>query len=131
MYFHYSCFRMSVALFQYHEEHQYPICDHGRSRHAGLLSCTRSFTDSSHHFDSRDYKLRPLMECHSENMRAHLCFLFDAFFIYMAIHRNTTPIYRVTCIALNGRMIVCVELDRMWEKVFMVSVKCINQTFSL
>jgi hypothetical protein len=74
-----------AVLFQYHE-HQYPIRGHGRSCHAGPLSCARSFTDLPHHFDSRDYKLRPLMPYHSENTRA--CCTFP---LYVPIRRNSPP----------------------------------------
>jgi hypothetical protein len=65
----YTRFSISAVLFQYHKEHQYPIRGHGRSCRAGPLSCARSFTDSPHHFDSGDYKLRPLMVYRSENTR--------------------------------------------------------------
>jgi hypothetical protein len=37
--FHHPRFRISVVLFQYHEEHQYRIRGHGRSCRAGPLSC--------------------------------------------------------------------------------------------
>jgi hypothetical protein len=69
-----SRFHISAILFQYHEEHQYPIRGHGRSCRAGLLSCARSSTDSPHHFDSGDYKLRPVMVLHLENPRE--CYTF-------------------------------------------------------
>jgi hypothetical protein len=74
-------FSLSAWLFQYHEEHQYPIRGHGRSCRAGPLSCARSFTYSPHHFDSGDYKFRPLMVFHPENALACCTFpvlrLFD------------------------------------------------------
>jgi hypothetical protein len=65
----YMRFRISAVLFQYHEEHQYPIRGHGR-RCTGPLSCARSFTDSPNLFDSGDCKVWPLMVYHSENPRA-------------------------------------------------------------
>jgi hypothetical protein len=68
--FRYLRFRISAVLFQYHEEHQYPIRGHGRSCRAVPLCCERSFTDSPHHFNSGDYKFVPLMVYHSENTRA-------------------------------------------------------------
>jgi hypothetical protein len=74
--FQYPRFRVSAALFQYHEEHQYPIRGHVRSYRAGSQSCALSFTESLHHFDFREYKLRPLMVCHSENLRACCTFPF-------------------------------------------------------
>jgi hypothetical protein len=70
MRFRYPRFTISAVLFQYHEEHQYPIRGHGRSYRSGPLRCARSFTDSPHHFDSECYKLRPLIAYHSENERA-------------------------------------------------------------
>jgi hypothetical protein len=86
-------FRISAVLFQYHEEHQYPIHDHGRSCRAGQLRSARSFTDSSHHFDSGYCRLRPPMVYHSENSRALKLFSFYVFSIYTAICRNATPAY--------------------------------------
>jgi hypothetical protein len=77
--FAFPCFRISAVLFQYHE-HQYPIRGYGRSCRAGPLSCSRSFTDSSHHMDSGDYKLRPLMVYDSENTRA--CYTFPVLRIF-------------------------------------------------
>jgi hypothetical protein len=76
MRFRYPRFRNSAILFQYHEEHQYPIRGHGRTCRAGPLSCARSFTDSPHHFDSGYYKSRPVMVHHSENTCACFCILF-------------------------------------------------------
>jgi hypothetical protein len=91
-------FRICTVLFQYHKQHQYPISGHGISCRAGPLSCARSFTDSPHHFESGDYKLKPLMVYHSENLRAFICFPF-----YAAISRNATPrITRVTCIEITN-----------------------------
>jgi hypothetical protein len=51
-----------------------------RSCRAGPLSCARSFTDSPHHFDSGDYKLRPLMMYDSENPR--VCYTFPVLRIF-------------------------------------------------
>jgi hypothetical protein len=73
-----SAFRTSAVLFQYHEEHQYPIRGHGRNCRAGPLSYARSFTNSPHHFHSGDYKLRPLMVYHTKNIRASIRFPFYA-----------------------------------------------------
>jgi hypothetical protein len=87
------CFRISTALFQYHEEHQYPVRGHDRSCRVGPLSCARSFTDSPHHFDSGDYKFWPLVVYHSENPRACYTSPFYAFSICAAICKNTTPAY--------------------------------------
>jgi hypothetical protein len=69
-----------------------------RSYRAGPLSCARSFTDSPHHFDSMDYRLRPVLVNHSENTRIFIRFPFYAFSIYAAIRRDATPrITTVTC----------------------------------
>jgi hypothetical protein len=57
---------------------------------AAQAHCAHSFTDLPHHFDSGDYKLRPLMVYRSENSRA---FPFYAFSIHAAIRRNATPAY--------------------------------------
>jgi hypothetical protein len=91
--FLYPCFRVSAVLFQYHEEHQYSIRGHGRSCYAGPLSCARSFTDSPHHFDSRDYKLRSLTVYCSENLRE--CYTFPVLRVFdtAAILKNATPAY--------------------------------------
>jgi hypothetical protein len=64
----------AIRGFECHEEHQYSIRGHDNSCRASAQSCARSFTDSPHHFDSWDYKLRPLMVHHSENTRA--CYTF-------------------------------------------------------
>jgi hypothetical protein len=77
MRFRYWRFRISTVLFQYHEEHQYRIRGYCRSCRAGALSCACSFTDSPHHFDFRDYKLRPLIMHQSENPRA--CYTVSRF----------------------------------------------------
>jgi hypothetical protein len=87
----YPRFRISAVLFQCHGDHQYLIRGHGRSCRAVPLSCARSFTDSSRHFDSADHRLRPVMVHHSENQRT--CFPFYAFSVYAAISRNATPAY--------------------------------------
>jgi hypothetical protein len=50
-----------VILYQYHENHQYPIRGHDKGCHAEPLNC------SPQHFHSADYKLRLLMVHHSEN----------------------------------------------------------------
>jgi hypothetical protein len=81
------------VLFQYHEEHQYPIRGHGRSCRAGPLSCARSFTESPHHLDYGYYKLRSLIVYHSENLQGFILFQFYAFSIYAAIRRKATPAY--------------------------------------
>jgi hypothetical protein len=88
--FRYARFRISAVLFQYHKEHQYPIRGHGNSCQTVLhpLSCAGSFTDSPHHFDSGDYKLRPLMVYHSKNLRAFIRFPFYAFSIHAGIRRK-------------------------------------------
>jgi hypothetical protein len=80
MRFHYPRLCISAVSFQYHEEHQYPICSHSRSYRAGPLSCEHSFTDSPHHFDSKDYKLRPLMVHHSEN--PWTCYMFPVLCVF-------------------------------------------------
>jgi hypothetical protein len=59
----------------------------------GPLSCARSSTDSPRHFESGDYKLRPLMVYHSENPRAFIRFRLYAFSIYAVIRWNATPAY--------------------------------------
>jgi hypothetical protein len=87
--FRYSPFRISALLFQYYDEHQYPIRGHGRSCRACPMSCARSCTDSPHHFDSGYYKLRPDMEYHSENSRAFIRLPFYAFSVYAAIRTTT------------------------------------------
>jgi hypothetical protein len=74
------CIFAYLVLFQYHEEHQYPICGHSKSYHTSPLSCVCSFTDSPHHFDLRDYKLRPLMSYHSENPWS--CYMFPVLRIF-------------------------------------------------
>lgn len=58
---------LHAVLFQYHEGHQYIIHRHGKSCCAGPLSLMCSFADSSHHFDSKDYKLRPPVVQDHEN----------------------------------------------------------------
>jgi hypothetical protein len=103
-----------AVLFQYHE-HQYPIRGHGRNFLAGPLSCARSFTDSSHHFDSRDYKLRPLMVYHSENPRACLRFPFYAFSIYAANSRNATPAYNESHLYLENLSISILHSRYVWS----------------
>jgi hypothetical protein len=80
MCFCYLHFCISTVLFQYHEEHQYPIRGHGRIGCTGPLTCMRSFTDLPHHFDSGDYKLRPLMMYHSENPQT--CYIFPALSVF-------------------------------------------------
>jgi hypothetical protein len=80
-------------LFQYHEEHQYPIRGHGRSCRAGPLSCLRSFTESRHHFDSGNYRVRPVIVCLSKNPRTFIHFPFYAFSIHAVIRRNVIPAY--------------------------------------
>jgi hypothetical protein len=101
---HYTCFCyphfcIFMVLFQYHEEHQYPIHSHGRSCCAGLPSCARSFTDLLHHFDSGNYKLRPLMVYHSENSWAyHIYPVLCIFYIHGNSQEHNPPrITRVTC----------------------------------
>jgi hypothetical protein len=98
-----SAFSLSAVLFQYHKEHQYPIHGHGRSCRACPLSCARSFTDSPRHFDSTDYKLRPLMVYHLEDPRTcHTRFRYTRRFAgtrppaYNESHLDTTqPSYRL------------------------------------
>jgi hypothetical protein len=80
MRFRYPPFRISVVLFQYHEEYQYPIRGHGRTCHAAPLSCASSFTDSPQHFDSWYYKLTPLMTYHSQNPRT--CYTFPVLRVF-------------------------------------------------
>jgi hypothetical protein len=65
---------------------------------AGPLSCASSFTDSPHHFDSGDYKLRPVMVYHSENQRA--CYTIPVLFLYTRRFAGKQPprIARVTSI---------------------------------
>jgi hypothetical protein len=62
-------FRYTRVLFQYYAEHQYPIRGQVRSCHACLLSCARNFTASFLHYDSGNYKWRPVMVYHSDNSR--------------------------------------------------------------
>jgi hypothetical protein len=81
-----SMFLISTVLFQYHEEHQYLIHGHGRSYHAGPLSC--SFTNSPHYFDSGNCELRPLMVYHSEKP----CYMFSILHIAV-ICRKVSPAY--------------------------------------
>lgn len=50
----------------------------GRRCHADALSCACIFGDSRHHFDSRYYKLSPLMVSHSENTRTFIRLPFYA-----------------------------------------------------
>jgi hypothetical protein len=73
------------ALFQHHEEYLYPIRGHLKRCRAIPLNFARSFTDSSHHFDSEFY--------HSENSRTYLCFSFSAFPIHAKIGRNASLAY--------------------------------------
>jgi hypothetical protein len=61
--------------------------------HAGPLSCACSFTDSLHHFDSGDYKLRPLMVHHSEILQACYTSPFSRVFDIHSDSRNVTPTY--------------------------------------
>jgi hypothetical protein len=49
--------------------------------------CAHTFTDSSHHFESEEYRLIPLMGYHSEKPWAFICFLFYVFLIYVAIQK--------------------------------------------
>jgi hypothetical protein len=94
-------FSLSAVLFQYHEEHQFPIRGHGRSCRAGPLG----YTDSPHHFDTGDYKLRPLMAYHSENTRACYTFPFYGFSIHAVIRRKAYPAY-------NERYLYCLPTRR-------------------
>jgi hypothetical protein len=92
-------FHTCVVLFQYHEEHnKYPIRENGRSCHAGPLSCARSFTESPHHCDSGDYKLRLLMVFHSENLWALYVSRFSRFrYMRWFIGTRLPRVARVTC----------------------------------
>jgi hypothetical protein len=89
----YPHWSISTVLFQYHEEHQYPIRGNGRSCCAGPLSCVHSFTGSPHHCDSANYKWRPLMVCQSQNPRACDTFPILHVFNIHSIRGNATPAY--------------------------------------
>jgi hypothetical protein len=80
MHFCHLNFHISASLFQYHEEHQYPIHSHSRSCCAGSLNCTHSFTHIPHPFESRDYKLRPVIAYHCDNPET--CYIFAVLCIF-------------------------------------------------
>jgi hypothetical protein len=105
--FRYPLFHISAVLFQYHEEHQYPIRGHVRNCRAGPLSCARSFSDSPHHFDFGDCKLRPLMVCHSEDARAYYTFSVLRFFDTRGnSHERNPP-------AMSHLYLRCLDFEKM------------------
>jgi hypothetical protein len=57
-------------------------------------SVARNCIDLPHHFNSGDYKYRPLMVYHEQKIQGiFVCFPFYAFSLYATIYRNATPAY--------------------------------------
>jgi hypothetical protein len=88
---------------------------HSRSCRADALSCARSFTDSPHHFDSGDYKLRPPWRI-TQKIHGHITrFPSYAFSILTAIRRNATAAYNESHLFSKGlkvrSLLACMKLS--------------------